>query len=624
MKQKQGLVIESSVLPVPKVIPRVSAVRPSERPWHLPSSDSALSPLVSPKERDPRRRVAFTETSGTPVSEARDGLAKDGESSADAAPLPSPLPGAPPPEFSGKVKGESTVAYFLTVHILGLLGLPKGGWFERAPVYELAMQVPGESGKKLKLRPPASPEDGGDDLADLTELVPLEQEANLQRFDERVSIRMRSRAAFFQVDVYEERVGVLELRKGSKKHLLGQCFVPLELQFNRRPCTWSIVKRGEGKTMVDVGYFICKFGLATTPGPVRNLRMGEGVTSTEVLLQWDPIESESSVALRGYHAEAQDISVDELTASPRRLADASRTAQTMPSPKPSLKLRNLHGNTAYRFRVWAVGEAGAGPFMEIMGRTGPVAPGVCGLPGLHLANGHEEFQVEWTPPLEDGGAHVVAYRVWLRMLLAGSRGDVFPAEGTVDLGLFEHSGDFAATQVAPIRIDALPDGVGCLCSVAALNAAGLTGPATSEVPVVTFATEGDSRGHEEIHPDDFQCDLRDGFEYAGFGHRDDHRLDSFPPDAHLSNGYRLDQDGYHQDAYQQQGHHGNSYRPDAHFPEARSPQGYLLDVYPHAVHHDGIFMAGGEPVQSPQPPSFVDNMFGGRKSWNAGPQQSPY
>ena len=83
--------------------------------------------------------------------------------------------------------------------------------------------------------------------------------------------------------------------------------------------------------------------LATTPGPVRHLRMEEGVTSAEVLLQWDSIESESSVALRGYHAEAQETSVDELTASPPRLADASRTAQTMPSPKPSLKLRNLHG-----------------------------------------------------------------------------------------------------------------------------------------------------------------------------------------------------------------------------------------------------------------------------------------
>ena len=60
-------------------------------------------------------------------------------------------------------------------------------------------EVPRESGKKLKLRPPAaSPEDGGDDLADLTELVLLEQEANLQRFDERDSIRMRSRAALFR------------------------------------------------------------------------------------------------------------------------------------------------------------------------------------------------------------------------------------------------------------------------------------------------------------------------------------------------------------------------------------------------------------------------------------------
>lgn len=80
---------------------------------------------------------------------------------------------------------------------------------------------------------------------------------------------------------------------------------------------------------------------------------------------------------------------------------------------------------------------------------------------------------------------VVAYHLWLRPLFHNSLGDVVCGEGWIDLGLFEHKNSPADSQCAPLCLDALPAACsGCLCSVAAINDAGHTGPATPEVPVI--------------------------------------------------------------------------------------------------------------------------------------------
>jgi len=150
-------------------------------------------------------------------------------------------------------------------------------------------------------------------------------------------------------------------------------------------------------------------------------------------------------------------------------------------------LKHLRGNTAYTICVWAVSEAGPGANAEIMGLTSAVPPGVCGTPHAADGNGHSGKavpHVAWSPPRDSGGAAVVAYRVWLRPLFRDSFGDVFPADGWIDLGLFEHRGQPADMQLAPLMLDALPRCTGCLCSVAALNGAGHLGPSTPEAPVL--------------------------------------------------------------------------------------------------------------------------------------------
>ena len=59
-------------------------------------------------------------------------------------------------------------------------------------------------------------------------------------------------------------------------------------------------------------------------------------------------------------------------------------------------------------------------------------------------------------------------------------GGFFPASSFIDMGLVEHSGHAHAPQRAPVK-DRLPSCSGCLCSVAAINSAGLTGQ-SSEAP----------------------------------------------------------------------------------------------------------------------------------------------
>lgn len=382
---------------------------------------------------------------------------------------------------SSDLKAARGVNYLLSLHFLGLSGLPGAGWLEQEPGYELFIQAAG-SAKRLRPRVPAPPKlpGKGDDPPDLRDLVPNGKA--LLRLDERVSMRLAKPAEFLQVDVWEERSGLLDIgAKAPIRKILGQCYVPLEPRFNKRPCTWAIVN---SSNQAEVGYLTVRFGLATTPAPVRNLRIVEGATSsTEVCLAWDPPVSDGGTPLRGYRIEAREATPGGGVAATGFLSDEPCTASAPPSPAPTATLRSLRGNTAYTFRVWAVSEAGPGPCADIFGCTGAVPPGVCGWPRASDEIESADLCVEWNPPSNPGGAAVVAYRVWLRALFQDGLGNVFPADSWIDLGLSEHRGGPADVQRIPVRLDALPACSGCLCSVAALNAAGHMGPSTREVPV---------------------------------------------------------------------------------------------------------------------------------------------
>lgn len=254
--------------------------------------------------------------------------------------------------------------------------------------------------------------------------------------------------------------------------------------------------------------------------------------------------------MRGYRVEANEFrsefsmggyddwsspGIDSRGAEPR-------TASAPAAAAPSVVIRSLQGNTAYKFKVWAMSEAGPGPTAEVLGCTSAVPPGACGAPYSlgRVGTGDElVFGIEWAPPLDTGGAAVVAYRVWLRPLMSDRLGGAFPAEGWIDLGLFEHQGGQGGTQYAQLRLDALPSCPGCLCRVAAINAAGHTGQSSPEVPLIVgeLSASAPVMDIHELHPaprDESLQGLSNAWDIEGVD------LRSLPPSSPSSSsqGYR--------------------------------------------------------------------------------------
>jgi len=384
---------------------------------------------------------------------------------------------APPSAPERQKDDAKVIRYQLGLHFLGLSG-PKSGWLESAPQYEFIIQA-GEVAKRLKPRLPAPPMAGPLTEEELKAMLPVASQPFL-RVEERTAVRLPEPVDYFCIDIWEERANLLST---PSRKLLGQCYVPLEQRFNKRPCAWSIINKD---TKSEVGLMICRFFLGTTPAPVRSLHVVSGATrANELRLVWDPPTSDGDLPLRGYRIEAREPQYGGRISAggmPGYL-DEPRTASAPASSEPSVTLKNLSGNTVYIIRVWAVNEAGAGPAAEVMGQTGAVSPGLCGTARAATEGEEQALVLEWEPPNDNGGADLVAYRVWLRPVFQDGLGGFFPASNYIDLGLFEHAGDATATQRAPVKLDQLPSCSGCLCSVSAINSAGLTGQ-SSEAPVV--------------------------------------------------------------------------------------------------------------------------------------------
>lgn len=57
-------------------------------------------------------------------------------------------------------------------------------------------------------------------------------------------LRLPEPAAYLQIELWEERPPLLAgLGRAAERRLVGQSYVPLEAQFNRRPCTWPLTAK---------------------------------------------------------------------------------------------------------------------------------------------------------------------------------------------------------------------------------------------------------------------------------------------------------------------------------------------------------------------------------------------
>jgi titin len=106
----------------------------------------------------------------------------------------------------------------------------------------------------------------------------------------------------------------------------------------------------------------------------------------------------------------------------QRFDTASLQWKTIASPTtPSYMVGSLSNGTSYSFRVLAHNVAGWSPVsatVDAVPRTTPSAPQTC-LASQPNGPGSHEMQVVWFPPVSDGGAPVLLYRVeiWYGPLL---------------------------------------------------------------------------------------------------------------------------------------------------------------------------------------------------------------
>lgn len=381
----------------------------------------------------------------------------------------------------------------LIVRLIYLSGLAEAGWFDRPVSYQLSVHV------GLEARAGATTEPGqyctqafrpgfAEIIAPEEELLRSrvrhavdeasgreKQEAvgGLEcRFNSRfVALVEAGGPEYFRVDVWAVRTTLFGAE--PERELFGRTFVPTsEPQWQGRPCTWPVVNAKSE----FVAYLTCQFTLAQVIAAIEDLRV-EGVTSTDVLLTWKKPATHKTVPIVGYRVEARTLRRD----APDDGGTWRNVGEVKPLQEPALVVKNLRGDTCYRFRVRALSEAGCSKPKEIEATTGPTAPGVCGQPHLAGCAG-PVLTVEWDPPSDDGGSPIVSYLVWVQPQSSSS-----PEESAVWCEVPHNNKSENGVQKTEIHTEELNPAVSrYVCSIAALNEVGKAGPPTPESVALPF------------------------------------------------------------------------------------------------------------------------------------------
>ena len=232
------------------------------------------------------------------------------------------------------------------------------------------------------------------------------------RFKARVSVRLSEAGpgpaaggpVYFRVDAWSLCTSLFG--RPSHPELFARAFVPInESKYHRRACTWPMIDAAGN----DVAYLTCEFSFARIPSPVQDLHV-DSVMATDVKLAWLPPPNEDRVVpLKGYRVDSR------LLGRGKRPGGSSSWlhAGDIEAREQSFVASGLKPDSFYAFRVCAVNEVGLSEPEELEMQTGPCAPAGCGQPRLAGCKG-PVLAVEWDPPMYDGGANLVAYRLWVR------------------------------------------------------------------------------------------------------------------------------------------------------------------------------------------------------------------
>ncbi|CAE8636685.1 unnamed protein product [Polarella glacialis] len=477
-----------------------SALRGSSSASSAQPSAGGVSACRSLVPRPPDRAGGSFSMSGSGRDHTMQ--ADDSGASAGSSCRSSMVPRRPPPEPE-----------LLVVRLLYLSRLPPGGWLQAPSQYQLSLHV----GEDARCDPPPAPGAYSTRLvqAGPAQAVAPEEAALKQRIaaaidamcaqenggsgleasdlESRYKVRLVVRLSeagpgpaaggpvYFRVDAWSVSKGAGLFGGESRPELFARAFVPInEPKWHRRACTWPMIDAA-GR---DVAYLTCEFTFARPPAMVHGFQVS-GVTGSEIRLSWFPPPGEDRVVpVLCYRVEACCLGRGRRQ-NGQFLSSGAQTWQHLGELDPGPNMldfvaQNLRPDTRYRFRVCAMNEAGQGEHAEQEAATPPCAPAMCGQPRLAGCNG-PVLAVEWDPPTYDGGAEVVAYRVWVRPYTAT---EADPSDW-LEVGQLKHNA--AGVQRAEIHTEDLNPNIGrYLCSVAAINAAGEAGPSTPDAVCLTL------------------------------------------------------------------------------------------------------------------------------------------
>ena len=138
------------------------------------------------------------------------------------------------------------------------------------------------------------------------------------------------------------------------------------------------------------------------PSAVRNLT-AEGVSTTEIKLEWKKPESEGTTEISGYRIE---VSKDGGTTWRFLVSDTD-------SPDTTYTHENLTPDTTLHYQVSAINGAGVGPRSNVATATTKREGQVPGRPTdlTATADGDDAIDLEWTAPADTGTSAITGYKI---------------------------------------------------------------------------------------------------------------------------------------------------------------------------------------------------------------------
>ena len=164
-----------------------------------------------------------------------------------------------------------------------------------------------------------------------------------------------------------------------------------------------MAENAEGKSIpLETETTVTPKNPCTAPSAPTGLRISDQ-TSDSVSLDWNPVQAEGINKINGYQVEMCEPGSDEWYP-----VEVGLTRGT------HLDVTGLRPNKDYKFRVKAKNAAGWGPSskedLECTLKPEFVKPDAPGIPNVKKI-GSKHVELEWTPPVRDGGSKITGYIV---------------------------------------------------------------------------------------------------------------------------------------------------------------------------------------------------------------------